>query len=104
VRRAAAALALLLVASLARADVDPAAVPPELKDAFDTFRVRCSKCHPLTKPYSVRQTPDGWRRYVNKMKRRPGSGINEENGARIVAFLTWLESYKAGEGTDGGVP
>ena len=88
-----------LIAALAipaRADVDPATVPAELKEGFDTFRVRCSKCHTLSKPYNVRLSEEGWRRYVNKMKRRPGSGINDENGAKILSFLLWLEPRKDG--------
>jgi hypothetical protein len=100
------ALAVLLLFG----DVDPKDVPPELKDNYDTFRVRCSKCHTLAKPYSVKQTHDGWRRYIEKMKRKSGSGINAENGAKILAFLVWLEDHRDAPQTspspeaDGGVP
>jgi hypothetical protein len=78
----------------ARADVDPATVPPELREPFETFKVRCSKCHTLAKPYNVRLSDEGWRRYVAKMKRRAGSGINDENGAKILSFLLWFEPRK----------
>jgi hypothetical protein len=91
------ALPVLLVFALAqpaRGDVEPSTVPPELRENFEVFKVRCSKCHQLSKPYNVRLSDEGWRRYVNKMKRRPGSGINEENGAKILAFLLWLEPRK----------
>ena len=89
-------LLLALLAPAARADVDPATVPPELRENFEIFRVRCSKCHTLSKPYNVRLSAEGWSRYVAKMKRRAGSGINDENGAKIVAFLQWLEPRKDG--------
>ncbi|MBK7864450.1 MAG: hypothetical protein IPJ65_38770 [Archangiaceae bacterium] len=104
---------LVLVAALvlpASADVDPASVPAELREGFETFRVRCSKCHTLSKPYNVRLSDEGWRRYVNKMKRRAGSGINDESGAKILAFLLWLEPRKDLDGDeapprpDGGTP
>jgi hypothetical protein len=100
---------LVLLAALAwpaSADVDAARVPPELKESFEVFKVRCSKCHALSKPYNVRLSADGWTRYVAKMKRRPGSGINDENGAKIVSFLTWKdkEPVEAPPPADGGTP
>ncbi len=98
-------LFVLLAALTARADIDPDKVPAELRESFEVFRVRCSKCHTLSKPYNVRLPPDGWARYVQKMKRRQGSGINDENGAKILAFLLWLEPRKDGEpepARDGG--
>jgi hypothetical protein len=85
---------LAALALPARADIDRENVPPDLRESFDVFRVRCSKCHTLAKPYNVRLSEDGWRRYVQKMKRRPGSGINDENGAMILAFLLWYEPRK----------
>ncbi len=90
---------LLVLALEARADVDPAEVPESLRESFDVFRVRCSKCHPLSKPYNVRLAPEAWGKYVAKMKRRPGSGINDENGAKIVEFLKWKDGPR-----DGGAP
>jgi hypothetical protein len=100
VRRFAAVLLLgLAVSFAARADVDPAEVPAELKENFEVFRVRCSKCHPLSKPYNVRLPAADWAKYVAKMKRRQGSGINDENGAKIVEFLKWKDGPR-----DGGAP
>lgn len=90
-------LLVLLAALTARADVDLDKVPPEQRENFEVFRVRCSKCHTLSKPFNVRLPADGWARYVQKMKRRQGSGINDENGAKILAFLLWLEPRKDGE-------
>lgn len=81
-----AAAAVVLVPLLAGA-IDPAALPPEQQENYEAFRVRCSKCHALEKPMNVHLTPDGWRRYVGKMKRRPGSGISDQSAEKIVAFL-----------------
>ena len=100
-------LVLALIALVARADVDPATVPEAQRENFEVFRVRCSKCHALSKPYNVRLSSDGWARYVEKMKRRAGSGINDASGAKILSFLLWLEPRKDGTpeaptGKDGG--
>lgn len=100
-------LLLVVFALTARADVDPATLPEAQRENFEVFRVRCSKCHTLSKPYNVRLSPEGWGRYVEKMKRRAGSGINDASGAKILSFLLWLEPRKDGvpeppTGKDGG--
>jgi hypothetical protein len=63
------------------------ALPENLRESYDVFRVRCSKCHTLARPLNARLRGDDWRNYIKKMMRRPGSGINEKNGAQIFEFL-----------------
>ena len=94
-----APLLLLALGLDARADVDADEVPEALRESYDVFRVRCSKCHPLSKPYNVKLSGDGWVKYVAKMKRRQGSGIHDENGAKIVEFLKWKDGPR-----DAGAP
>jgi hypothetical protein len=86
-------LGLLLAMLPAQAGpIDPESLPAEQRENYDAFRVRCSKCHTLDKPFNVHLSTEGWKRYVGKMQRRPGSGINDENGARIVEFLLYKEA------------
>ncbi len=80
---------------------DMASYAPAQLENYEVFKVRCSKCHPLTRPLNTRLKPEAWRQYVEKMKRRPGSGISPADGTRIVAFLQYREarrSYEAGDG------
>lgn len=88
----------VLLLPLTAGAIDPAALPPEQTENYEVFRVRCSKCHALEKPLNVHQTPDGWRRYVGKMKRRPGSGISEQAGDKIIDFLIYKDSTDGGRG------
>src|SRR5688500_8077567 len=63
------------------------ALPEKLREPYEVFRVRCSKCHTLARPLNARLRGDAWRLYIKKMMRRPGSGISEQNGAQIYEFL-----------------
>ncbi len=97
---------LLLVMLPAQADpISVASLPVEQRENYDAFRVRCSKCHTLAKPMNVRLPADGWKRYVGKMARRPGSGISEQTGTRIVDFLVYKDSHDlaAASGTSAAV-
>jgi hypothetical protein len=86
-------LGLLLLMLPARAgSIDPGLLPAEQRENFDVFRVRCSKCHTLDKPFNVRLSPEQWKRYVAKMQRRAGSGISEQSGEKILAFLIYKEA------------
>lgn len=94
-RRAARVFIALVAAALpAWGDVDPQTVPQAQRENFEVFRVRCSKCHQLSKPYTVRMSDEAWGRYVQKMMRRPGSGISKESGEKILSFLVWLNASR----------
>lgn len=76
---------------------DPDKVPPEQQANYETFKVRCGKCHALAKPLNTRMSEEGWKTYVKKMQRRPGSGITEQSAQQILAFLAYLEKVRGEE-------
>ncbi len=83
------------------ADAVEEKLPPSQKENYEVFKIRCSKCHPLARPLNTRMKPDAWKAYVEKMKRRPGSGISPGDGSKILEFLQYREAqraYEAGEG------
>lgn len=62
--------------------------PPEIQAAYRVFAFRCSKCHSLARPLNASISDLGhWDAYVRRMRRMPGSGINERDGAIILTFL-----------------
>jgi hypothetical protein len=96
--RAAARLAcLLLVAACSDAHatrrgdrVDVSSYPPDIQAAYRVFAVRCSRCHTLARPLNAHITdPQHWIRYVTRMRRQPGSGINADNADIILRFLLY---------------
>ena len=69
-------------------EVDVSSYPPEVKDDYHLFTVRCSKCHALTRALHSGITDDAyWADYVERMRRQPGSGIAPEESPRIQRFL-----------------
>lgn len=70
--------------------LDTSAYPPEIQDAYRVFAVRCSRCHTLARPLNARISDERhWIRYVARMRRQPGSGINHANADIILKFLLY---------------
>ena len=106
----AAALAIIAFAPRASAEsgdrIDVRNYPPEMRERYQVFAVKCSKCHSLSRPINARMRGEDWKNYVKKMIRRPASGINEESGRQIYEFLKYYTSVKENEATsetDGGL-
>lgn len=93
------ALALLALLALGCANahehrrgdrVDVSSYPPDIQAAYKVFAVRCSRCHTLARPLNARiSDPQHWIRYVARMRRQPGSGINHGNADVILKFLLY---------------
>jgi hypothetical protein len=71
-------------------------VPIELREEYDLFAARCSKCHSLARPLEIGiARSDPWRPLVERMRREPGSGVSQSDAPAIAHFLDW---YSAGPG------
>src|SRR5262245_20135086 len=68
--------------------------PPEQQDAFALMERKCSRCHSLNVPLAARFSRAAWGGQVRKMVRKPGSGIQPEEGDRIASFLEYLEEQR----------
>jgi hypothetical protein len=70
--------------------VDVSSYPPDIQRAYRVFALRCSRCHTLARPLNARiYDAQHWVRYVARMRRQPGSGIDERNGELILKFLLY---------------
>jgi len=59
-----------------------------LEAACQLTERRCSRCHSLDVVLAARvDTPDDWKTYVRRMRRRPGSGILAEDEPILVRCL-----------------
>lgn len=75
--------------------LDVSQYPPEIRDAYKVFAVRCSRCHTLARPLNARiRDPQQWVRYVQRMRLNPASGINAKNGEIILRFLLYYMHEK----------
>ena len=70
------------------AEPEAAALPVDVRADYAVFALRCSKCHSLARPLnSGIDSDEYWKRYVERMRRQPGSGINQADTAPILRFL-----------------
>lgn len=84
-------------------DEAQAKLPTEVRDSYDLFAQKCSRCHTLSRPLGAFITDvSHWRQYVARMRRQPGSGISERDGDRILIFLEHYAKEKAREGEVSG--
>jgi hypothetical protein len=68
--------------------LDPRSVPAAYRADYDLFAHRCSKCHSLSRALDNGHVEDEfWRRYVERMRRQPGSAIAPEDVPPILRFL-----------------
>jgi hypothetical protein len=86
--------------------VDVSGYPPEIRSAYRVFSVRCSRCHTLARPLNAGiRNEQHWVRYVARMRRTPGSGINERDGKVILKFLLFYSAHERdGDGQGAELP
>lgn len=71
------------------ATIDVSGYPEDIQENYKEFAKRCSKCHTLARPINSKYAGDEWKRYVGRMSRKAGSGINPSNGKKIIDFLIY---------------
>ncbi len=75
--------------------IDVSNYPADIQAAYKVFSQRCTKCHTLSRPInSDYATRDEWSRYVKRMMRKPGSGINKKDAKQIFDFLVYDSSVR----------
>jgi hypothetical protein len=73
--------------------MEASSIPPEVRDDYDIFAQRCSKCHSLARPLESGIEDDVfWEYYVARMRRMPGSGISPDDAQRILRFLRYYSA------------
>lgn len=84
-------------------------LPEGVRGDYELFAQRCSKCHSLARPLGSGIDDDEyWRRYVERMRRMPSSGISVEDVPPILRFLSYystdLRNKKAEREAPKGTP
>lgn len=82
-------------ADLGPAWIDVASYPPEQQQAYALFSQKCSKCHTLARPINSSMRGDQWNAYVQRMSRKPASGISPKDAERILGFLIFDSARRA---------
>ncbi|MEJ7733471.1 MAG: hypothetical protein WKG00_30285 [Polyangiaceae bacterium] len=73
--------------------IDPRSLPEEVRADYRVYAHRCSKCHSLARSLQSGIQDDAyWARYVQRMKRQPGSGISDADEVIILRFLSFYSA------------
>ena len=84
------------------ATIDVSKYPQGIQDNYETFSTKCTQCHKLSRPVNCDYVlPDEWSRYVKRMMRKPGSGIDSSDGKKIYEFLVYDSSVRKKAMLDG---
>jgi hypothetical protein len=79
-------------------EMDPSTMPPDVVASYRVFTQRCSKCHSLGRVYDSGITDDEfWVKYVERMRRQPGSGITKGDESVVLHYLFYYSAQKRGE-------
>ena len=77
------------------ATIDVSKYPQGIQDNYEVFSQKCTQCHKLSRPVNCDYVmPDEWSRYVKRMMRKPGSGIDSADGKKIYEFLVYDSSVR----------
>ena len=74
--------------------IDVSKYPQEMQTLYDLFTWKCSRCHTVARPINSTFTPEEWRKYVHKMRQKPGSGLTLKTAEQITKFLIYDAQHR----------
>lgn len=75
--------------------IDVSKYPKDKQEAYKTFAEKCSKCHTLARPINSEYVlPEEWTDYVDKMRHKKRSGIDDDAQKAVTDFLIYDSSVR----------
>ena len=75
--------------------IDVTKYPKEQQENYKVFAEKCSKCHTLARPINSNYAlPEEWTAYVDKMRHKKRSGIDDDAQKTVTAFLIYDSSVR----------
>ena len=82
--------ARLAKAEAGASTIDVSSYPKKLQEIYPTFVEKCASCHKISRGINSDYVlPDEWERYVKRMMRKPGSGMDKASSKLIYDFLVY---------------
>jgi hypothetical protein len=70
--------------------IDISKYPKEQQENYKVFSEKCAKCHTLARPINSQYAlPEEWSAYVDKMRHKKRSGIDDDSQKIITDFLIY---------------
>jgi hypothetical protein len=75
--------------------LDVSKYPKDKQDEYKIFAEKCSKCHTLARPINSEYAlPEEWTAYVDKMRHKKRSGIDDDVQKAVTDFLIYDSSVR----------
>ncbi len=74
--------------------IDVSEYPQKMQELYELFTRKCSRCHTVARPINSTFTPEEWRKYVHKMRQKPGSGLTLKTTDQIIEFLIYDAKHR----------
>lgn len=75
--------------------IDVSKYPKEQQENYKVFSEKCAKCHTLARPINSQYAlPEEWTAYVDKMRHKKRSGIDDDSQKTITSFLIYDSSVR----------
>ena len=74
--------------------IDVSNYPAKMQELYELFTKKCSRCHTVARPINSTFTPAEWQKYVQKMRRKPGSGLSPKTAEQITEFLIYDTQHR----------
>lgn len=70
--------------------IDVSKYPEKMQEYYKVLQAKCSECHALARVINSKFAfPDEWKRYIKRMRRKPGSKIKKNDAKMIWEFLVY---------------
>ncbi len=70
--------------------IDVSNYPEEMQQYYEVVKEKCTQCHKLSRIINSEfALPGEWKRYVKRMRRKPGSKIKKKHAKKIYKFLVY---------------
>ena len=74
--------------------IDVSEYPQKMQELYELFTRKCSRCHTVARPINSTFTSEEWRKYVHKMRQKPGSGLTLKTAEQIIEFLIYDAKHR----------
>ncbi len=78
--------------------IDVSKYPKEMQGKYEVVKAKCAQCHALARVINSNYAlSDEWKRYIKRMRRKPGAKIKKGEAKEIWEFLVYdSQQRKAG--------
>lgn len=70
--------------------IDVSKYPKEMQEKYEVVKAKCAQCHSMARVINSEYAlSDEWKRYIKRMRRKPGSKIKKADAKAIWEFLVY---------------